>query len=108
MILSIISDGLQRFKLDRQNYYNPDVHRYAAATILKITYGHDILSVDDLFVRLGRSFCPFLLGTHLYLLNLLSIAERAGTLTVESGSPAANLVDFFPILRLDKNQSLDG
>ncbi|KAF8153982.1 cytochrome P450 [Crassisporium funariophilum] len=52
--------------------------RYAAATILKITYGHDIRSVDDLFVRL---------------------AERAGTLTVESGSPAANLVDFFPILR---------
>ena len=33
-------------------------HRYAAATILKITYGYDILSVDDLFVRLGRSL-PF-------------------------------------------------
>ncbi|KAF8797657.1 cytochrome P450 [Phlegmacium glaucopus] len=52
--------------------------RYAAATILKITYGHDIVSVDDLFVRL---------------------AERAGTLTVESGSPAATLVDFFPLMR---------
>jgi len=26
-------------------------------------------------------------------------AERAGTLTVESGSPAATLVDYFPIIR---------
>ncbi|KDR74052.1 hypothetical protein GALMADRAFT_269547 [Galerina marginata CBS 339.88] len=52
--------------------------RYAAATILKITYGYDIVSVDDLFVKL---------------------AERAGTLTVEAGSPAANMVDFFPIIR---------
>jgi hypothetical protein len=54
MILSIISDGLRRFKFDRQTY-NQDIHRYAAATILKITYGYDILSVDDLFVRLGQS-----------------------------------------------------
>ncbi|CAA7262652.1 unnamed protein product [Cyclocybe aegerita] len=52
--------------------------RFAAATILKITYGHDILSVDDLFVRL---------------------AERAGTLTTESGSAGANIVDFFPAMR---------
>lgn len=59
MILSIISDGLQRSKLDRQTYYNHDHHRYAAATILKITYGYDILSVDDLFVRLGRFIAIF-------------------------------------------------
>ncbi|KAF9463358.1 cytochrome P450 [Collybia nuda] len=52
--------------------------RFAAATILPITYGHKITSVDDLFVRL---------------------AERAGTLTVESGTPAATLVDFIPILK---------
>lgn len=26
---------------------------FAAAIILKITYGHDIFSVDDLFIRLG-------------------------------------------------------
>ncbi|KAF8890710.1 cytochrome P450 [Infundibulicybe gibba] len=52
--------------------------RYAAATILKITYGHDVTSIDDLFVHL---------------------AERAGTLTVESGSPAATLVDYFPSMR---------
>jgi hypothetical protein len=31
------------------------VCRFAAAVILKITYGHDILSVDDLFIRLGQS-----------------------------------------------------
>jgi hypothetical protein len=99
MISSIISDGLQRFKLDRPTN-NPVVHRYAAATILKITYGHDIISVDDLFVRLGRSLPSFLL---IYILNLLSLAERAGTLTVESGTPAASIVDFFPVLRLDIN-----
>ena len=60
MILSIISDGLQRFKLDRQTN-NRDGHRYAAATILKITYGYDIHSVDDLYVRLGW-WLPFSLG----------------------------------------------
>ncbi|TFK67985.1 cytochrome P450 [Pluteus cervinus] len=58
--------------------YVDHLRRYAAATILKITYGHKVTSVDDLFVRL---------------------AERAGTLTVESGSPAATLVDFFPIMK---------
>uniref|UniRef100_A0A8H8CJB8 Cytochrome P450 n=1 Tax=Psilocybe cubensis TaxID=181762 RepID=A0A8H8CJB8_PSICU len=63
--------------------HNPDhfvdhFRRFAAATILKITYGHDVVSVDDLFVRL---------------------AERAGSLTVEAGSAAANLVDFFPSMR---------
>ncbi|KIM41937.1 hypothetical protein M413DRAFT_71520 [Hebeloma cylindrosporum] len=62
---------------------NPDAfvdhfRRYAAATILKITYGHDIISVDDLFVRL---------------------AERAGTLTTEASSAAANMVDFFPLMK---------
>ncbi|KAF8646264.1 hypothetical protein AX16_007304 [Volvariella volvacea WC 439] len=52
--------------------------RYAASSIMKITYGHTITSVDDPFVQL---------------------AERAGTLTVESGSPAATLVDFFPFMK---------
>ncbi|KAF9526217.1 cytochrome P450 [Crepidotus variabilis] len=54
------------------------LRRYAAAVILKITYGHDICSVNDLFVKL---------------------AQRAATMTIESGSPAASLVDFFPALR---------
>ncbi|KAJ2934553.1 hypothetical protein H1R20_g2525, partial [Candolleomyces eurysporus] len=54
------------------------LRRYAAATILKITYGHEVHSVDDQFIHL---------------------AERAATLTIQSGSPAATLVDFFPALR---------
>ncbi|KAJ2912765.1 hypothetical protein MD484_g7648, partial [Candolleomyces efflorescens] len=54
------------------------LRRYAAATILKITYGHEVHSVDDHFIHL---------------------AERAATLTIQSGSPAATLVDFFPALR---------
>ncbi|KAF7759803.1 hypothetical protein Agabi119p4_11498 [Agaricus bisporus var. burnettii] len=52
--------------------------RYAAATILKITYNRDVESVDDLFVKL---------------------VDKAATLTVESGSPAATLVDFFPSMK---------
>jgi len=31
--------------------------------------------------------------------DTLSPADRAATLTVESGSPAATLVDFFPLIR---------
>ncbi|KAF8064213.1 cytochrome P450 [Lyophyllum atratum] len=54
------------------------IKRFAAATIFPITYGHTITSVDDDFVKL---------------------AEEAATLTVQSGSPAATLVDFFPVLR---------
>ncbi|EEB88889.1 hypothetical protein MPER_13085 [Moniliophthora perniciosa FA553] len=54
------------------------IRRFAAATILKVTYGADVKSVDDVYVQL---------------------AERAGSLTVQSGTPAATLVDFFPILR---------
>ncbi|KAJ8075174.1 hypothetical protein PM082_019502 [Marasmius tenuissimus] len=54
------------------------LRRFAAATILKVTYGADVTSVDDMFIQL---------------------AERAGTLTVESGTPAATLVDFFPFMR---------
>ncbi|KAF9009234.1 cytochrome P450 [Hymenopellis radicata] len=54
------------------------IRRYSAASILKITYGTEVKSVDDLYVRL---------------------AERAGTLTVQSGTPAASLVDYFPIIR---------
>ncbi|GLB44585.1 putative cytochrome p450 [Lyophyllum shimeji] len=52
--------------------------RFAAATIFPITYGLPITSVDD---------------------ELVKLAEEAATLTVESGSPAATLVDFFPVMR---------
>ncbi|TFK37580.1 cytochrome P450 [Crucibulum laeve] len=69
---------LLRGMIEEPDHFMDHFRRYAAATILKITYGYDINSADDLFVRL---------------------AERAGTLTVASGSPAATLVDFFPSMR---------
>ena len=49
--------------------------RFAAGTIMKITYGHTVRSTDELYVRL---------------------AEEAGMDTVTSGSPGSVLVDFFP------------
>lgn len=49
--------------------------RFAAGTIMKITYGHTVRSTDELYVRL---------------------AEEAGTDTVTGGSPGSVLVDFFP------------
>ncbi|KAG5730241.1 O-methylsterigmatocystin oxidoreductase [Termitomyces sp. T112] len=52
--------------------------RFAAATIFPITYGHNITSADDVFIKL---------------------ADKAATLTVRSGTPAASLVDFIPALR---------
>ncbi|KAF8346573.1 cytochrome P450 [Amanita rubescens] len=70
---TLVGGFMQEPKLFIQHF-----RRFAAATILKITYGREITSVEDPFVLL---------------------AERAGTLTVESGSPAATLVDYFPIIR---------
>ena len=49
--------------------------RFAAGTIMKITYGHTVRSNDELYVRL---------------------AEEAGMDTVTIGSPGSVLVDFFP------------
>ena len=49
--------------------------RFAAGTIMKITYGHTVRSTDELYVRL---------------------AEEAGMETVTGGSPGSVLVDFFP------------
>ncbi|KAF8626674.1 hypothetical protein AX15_004764 [Amanita polypyramis BW_CC] len=70
---TLLDGFIQEPKLFIQHF-----RRFAAATILKITYGREITSIDDLFVLL---------------------AERAATLTVESGSPAATLVDYFPIIK---------
>jgi len=50
--LSIILDG-KFFYVDGIDGAEKD-YRFAAAVILKITYGHDILSVNDLFIRLGQ------------------------------------------------------
>ena len=49
--------------------------RFAAGTIMKVTYGHTVRSTDELYVRL---------------------AEEAGMDTVTGGSPGSVLVDFFP------------
>ncbi|KAH6912002.1 cytochrome P450 [Coprinopsis sp. MPI-PUGE-AT-0042] len=83
----IILDSLQaaRDLLDKRSAIYSDRPRfvllselYAASTILQITYGHEVVSAEDRFVQL---------------------AERATTLTIESGSPAATLVDFFPVMK---------
>ncbi|KAI0640925.1 cytochrome P450 [Trametes meyenii] len=52
--------------------------RWAAATIMEITYGHRVKSNDDPFIAL---------------------AEEAAVETVKAGSPGSMLVDFFPILK---------
>ncbi|THU94635.1 cytochrome P450, partial [Dendrothele bispora CBS 962.96] len=58
--------------------YSQHIRRFAAATIMRVTYGKNVTSVEDPFVQL---------------------AERAGSLTVQSGTPGASLVDLFPIIR---------
>ncbi|THH18237.1 hypothetical protein EW146_g2711 [Bondarzewia mesenterica] len=59
--------------LEKPQSFMALVRRFAAATIMKITYGHTVKSVDELYVRL---------------------AEEAGTDTINSGSPGSMLVDF--------------
>ncbi|KAF9074605.1 cytochrome P450 [Rhodocollybia butyracea] len=54
------------------------LQRFAAATIMKITYGTDVISNDD---------------------PLVQLALRAGKLTIQSGTPAATLVDYIPALK---------
>ncbi|KAL0952779.1 hypothetical protein HGRIS_007003 [Hohenbuehelia grisea] len=72
--LGILLNGM----VDTPEAFLQSIRRYAAATIMKITYGHDVKSSDDLFVQL---------------------AEKAGTATIESGTPAATLVDFLPLMK---------
>ncbi|KAF8229384.1 cytochrome P450 [Tricholoma matsutake] len=71
---AVLLDGL----IQSPHKFVQHFRRYAAATIFPITYGHKITSVDDHLVRL---------------------AERAGTLTIASGTPAATLVDYLPLLK---------
>ncbi|EIW56861.1 cytochrome P450 [Trametes versicolor FP-101664 SS1] len=54
------------------------VHRWAVGTIMEITYGHRIHSMQDEYVKLARD---------------------ATVETVIAGSPGSMLVDFFPILK---------
>ncbi|KAH9986195.1 cytochrome P450 [Russula compacta] len=64
--------------LETPDAFLQHIRRFAAGTIMKITYGHTVRSTNELYVRL---------------------AEEAGTDTVTSGSPGSVLVDFFPALR---------
>lgn len=61
------------------SYENRSVHNSAKyrmrANFSLLAYGHTVKSEDDAYVRL---------------------AEEAATATVEAGSPASTLVDFFP------------
>ncbi|KAF5349315.1 hypothetical protein D9758_011802 [Tetrapyrgos nigripes] len=70
--------NLIRGFVETPGQYSQHIRRFAAATIMKVTYGRDVTSIDDPFVLL---------------------AERAGSLTVQSGTPAASLVDFFPVMK---------
>ncbi|KAI9449001.1 cytochrome P450 [Lactarius psammicola] len=69
---------LLRGLLETPDAFLQHIRRFAAGTIMKITYGHTVRSTDELYVRL---------------------AEEAGTDTVTSGSPGSVLVDFFPALK---------
>ncbi|KAI0632690.1 cytochrome P450 [Trametes polyzona] len=54
------------------------IHRWAVGTIMEITYGHRIHSMEDEYVKLARNVTVE---------------------TVLAGSPGSMLVDFFPILK---------
>ncbi|KAI5119693.1 hypothetical protein M0805_003579 [Coniferiporia weirii] len=58
--------------------FHNHVNRMSAATVVKLTYGHDIMSDDDKFI------------------NLAVIATSRGT---AAGMPGMTPVDFFPFLR---------
>ncbi|KAK7472778.1 hypothetical protein VKT23_000886 [Stygiomarasmius scandens] len=64
--------------IESPEQFTQHIRRFAAATIMKITYGRDVTSISDEFILL---------------------AERAGSLTIQSGTPAATLVDFFPAMK---------
>ncbi|KIK64984.1 hypothetical protein GYMLUDRAFT_160389 [Collybiopsis luxurians FD-317 M1] len=64
--------------IEKPEEFSQHIRRYSAATILKVTYGTDVKSNDDLFVQL---------------------AHRAGSLTIQSGTPAASMVDYIPAMK---------
>ncbi|KAI1795388.1 cytochrome P450 [Ganoderma leucocontextum] len=69
---------LLRNLLETPDNFIEHVYRYVAGTLLEITYGQRLTSMNDLIVQL---------------------AERTVNATNESGSPGSMLVDFFPILK---------
>ncbi|KAJ4481158.1 cytochrome P450 [Lentinula aciculospora] len=64
--------------MDEPEQVTQHLRRFVAATIMKVTYGIDVKTKDDLVVQL---------------------AHRAGSLTVRSGTPAAMLVDYIPVMK---------
>ncbi|PIL26282.1 hypothetical protein GSI_12038 [Ganoderma sinense ZZ0214-1] len=69
---------LLRNLLETPDNFIEHLYRYVAGTLLEITYGQRLTSMNDLIVQL---------------------AERAVIATNESGSPGSMVVDFFPILK---------
>ncbi|KAH9930145.1 cytochrome P450 monooxygenase [Fomitopsis serialis] len=61
--------------MDTPHLFMGHIRRYPAAMIMEIAYGHCVESSDDKYIHL---------------------AERASTVTLESGDAGAMLVDFFP------------
>ncbi|KAJ3794923.1 cytochrome P450 [Lentinula aff. detonsa] len=64
--------------INKPDKVNQHFQRFAAATIMKVTYGADVKSNDD---------------------PLVQLAHRAGSLTIQSGTPAATLVDYIPVMK---------
>ncbi|KAI0753687.1 cytochrome P450 [Fomes fomentarius] len=69
---------LLRNLLDAPEAFLEHLYRYVAATLLEITYGQRLISMDD---------------------ELVQLAERSLTATNDGGSPGSMLVDFFPMLK---------
>ncbi|KAI0753673.1 cytochrome P450 [Fomes fomentarius] len=69
---------LLRNLFDTPEAFLEHLYRYAAATMLEITYGRRLNSMDD---------------------KLVQLAERAIIAATEGGSAGSMLVDFFPILK---------
>ncbi|KAI0753694.1 cytochrome P450 [Fomes fomentarius] len=69
---------LLRNLLDTPEAFLEHLYRYVAATLLEITYGRRLTSMDD---------------------ELVQLAEHWINATNDGGSPGSMLVDFFPVLR---------
>nr|QPL17769.1 cytochrome P450 [Wolfiporia cocos] len=73
------TNRLLRALIESPGDFTAHLKRYVATLMMEITYGHTVTNLDDdEFIRL---------------------ADRAVSGTVEAGSPAAALVDFFPLLK---------
>ncbi|KAK0201062.1 cytochrome P450 [Desarmillaria ectypa] len=72
------AQALMKGLADSPEVFLDHIRGYAAASILKIAYGAEVRSNDDLTLKLS---------------------EKALKMTIQSGSPAATLVDYFPLMR---------